>query len=72
MIEENVVSQAGAVFKLSAEDIERRVRASGFVPRQRNMRYELLPLRRGVDAAAHDGAGDGCVLSEAVSLLAGV
>ena len=42
MIEENVVSQAGAVFKLSAQDIERRVRAAGFVPRRRNMRYELL------------------------------
>jgi cyclic dehypoxanthinyl futalosine synthase len=46
MIEENVVSQAGAVFKLSAEDIEQRVRAAGFVPRRRNMRYELLPVGR--------------------------
>jgi cyclic dehypoxanthinyl futalosine synthase len=44
MIEENVVSQAGAVFKLSAADIERYVRGAGFVPRQRNMRYELLPM----------------------------
>ncbi len=44
MIEENVVSQAGAVFKLSAQDIERYVREAGFVPRRRNMRYELLPL----------------------------
>ncbi len=43
MIEENVVSQAGAVFKLGAEDIERYVRGAGFVPRRRNMRYELLP-----------------------------
>lgn len=43
MIEENVVSQAGAIFKLSAEDIERTVRAAGFAPRRRNMRYELLP-----------------------------
>jgi cyclic dehypoxanthinyl futalosine synthase len=43
MIEENVVSQAGAVFKLSAEDIERYVRDAGFAPRRRNMRYELLP-----------------------------
>jgi cyclic dehypoxanthinyl futalosine synthase len=43
MIEENVVSQAGAVFKLSAGDIERHVRAAGFIPRRRNMRYELLP-----------------------------
>ena len=46
MIEENVVSQAGAVFKLSAEDIERYIRAAGFVPRRRNMRYELLPASR--------------------------
>ena len=43
MIEENVVSQAGAVFKLSAGDIERYVRSAGFTPRRRNMRYELLP-----------------------------
>ena len=43
MIEENVVSQAGAVFKLGAEDIERYVRGAGFTPRRRNMRYELLP-----------------------------
>jgi cyclic dehypoxanthinyl futalosine synthase len=42
MIEENVVSQAGAVFKLSAEDIERYVRQAGFEPRRRNMRYERL------------------------------
>jgi cyclic dehypoxanthinyl futalosine synthase len=44
MIEENVVSQAGAVFKLGAGDIERYVRGAGFVPRRRNMRYELLPV----------------------------
>jgi cyclic dehypoxanthinyl futalosine synthase len=42
MIEENVVSQAGAVFKLSAEDIERYIRVAGFEPRRRNMRYERL------------------------------
>jgi cyclic dehypoxanthinyl futalosine synthase len=42
MIEENVVSQAGAVFKLSAEDIERYIREAGFQPRRRNMRYERL------------------------------
>jgi len=45
MIEENVVSQAGAVFKLSADDIERYVRDAGFVPRRRNMRYELAARR---------------------------
>ncbi|HVZ72021.1 MAG TPA: cyclic dehypoxanthinyl futalosine synthase [Polyangia bacterium] len=42
MIEENVVSQAGAVFKLSAQDIERYIREAGFEPRRRNMRYERL------------------------------
>ena len=42
MIEENVVSQAGAIFKLSAGDIERYIRAAGFEPRRRNMRYERL------------------------------
>jgi cyclic dehypoxanthinyl futalosine synthase len=42
MIEENVVAQAGAVFKLSAADIERAIRAAGFTPRRRNMRYEWL------------------------------
>ena len=42
MIEENVVSQAGAVFKLSADDIERYIRSAGFEPRRRNMRYERL------------------------------
>jgi cyclic dehypoxanthinyl futalosine synthase len=42
MIEENVVAQAGAVFKLSAADIERAIRAAGFEPRRRNMRYEWL------------------------------
>ena len=42
MIEENVVSQAGAIFKLSAADIERYIREAGFEPRRRNMRYERL------------------------------
>ena len=58
MIEENVVSQAGAVFKLSAEDIERRVRAAGFVPRRRNMRYELLPVRGGAASVGREAAGN--------------
>jgi len=42
MIEENVVAQAGAIFRLSAPDIERLIRAAGFSPRRRNMRYEWL------------------------------
>ena len=46
MIEENVVSQAGAVFKLSAAEIEKQIWAAGFVPRRRNMRYEYLSRRK--------------------------
>ncbi len=42
MIEENVVSQAGAIFKLGSEDIERYIRGAGFTPQRRNMRYERL------------------------------
>ena len=42
MIEENVVAQAGAVFKLSAADIESHIAAAGFTPRRRNMRYEWI------------------------------
>jgi cyclic dehypoxanthinyl futalosine synthase len=42
MIEENVVAQAGAVFKLSVAEIEAYIRAAGFVPRRRNQRYEWI------------------------------
>lgn len=42
MIEENVVAQAGAIFKLSSAEIERHICAAGFYPRRRNMRYEWL------------------------------
>ncbi len=42
MIEENVVSQAGAHFMMTAEEIERHVRLAGFEPHRRNQRYELL------------------------------
>jgi cyclic dehypoxanthinyl futalosine synthase len=44
MIEENVVSQAGAIFALGAADIERYIRGAGFEPRRRNMRYERLAV----------------------------
>jgi len=55
MIEENVVSQAGAIFALGAEDIERYIRGAGFTPRRRNMRYERLA----VDGAAGEPGARG-------------
>jgi cyclic dehypoxanthinyl futalosine synthase len=45
MIEENVVSQAGAHFMLTAEQIEHHIRQAGFRPARRNMQYELLEAR---------------------------
>jgi cyclic dehypoxanthinyl futalosine synthase len=41
MIEENVVSKAGAHFMMTAAEIERHIRLAGFRPARRNMRYEL-------------------------------
>jgi hypothetical protein len=55
MIEENVVATAGTVFKISADDIERAVRSAGFIPRRRNMRYEL----QGSPSQSHEAGGDG-------------
>lgn len=42
MIEENVVSTAGAHFMMTAAEIERHVRLAGFEPRRRTMKYELI------------------------------
>lgn len=51
MIEENVVAQAGTVYYLSLEQIQRSIREAGYVPRQRNVFYEYIdeaPPRRPV------------------------
>lgn len=42
MIEENVVSQAGTVYHLSLEEIRRCISEAGYIPRQRNVFYELI------------------------------
>jgi cyclic dehypoxanthinyl futalosine synthase len=42
MIEENVVSVAGATYAFDAEGIRRAIREAGFVPYQRNQRYESV------------------------------
>lgn len=43
MIEENVVSAAGAPYRLSAEEIQRVISQAGFTPRLRNQLYEFRP-----------------------------
>ena len=43
MIEENVVSQAGATFRMTEAQIRRVIEDLGYAARRRNMYYELLP-----------------------------
>ncbi|MEI6575569.1 MAG: cyclic dehypoxanthinyl futalosine synthase [Bacteroidota bacterium] len=42
MIEENVVSVAGANYKFDAEGIQRAIREAGYLPEQRNQRFEKV------------------------------
>lgn len=42
MIEENVVSAAGANHKLDAERMQQQIIAAGFVPKRRNQHFELV------------------------------
>jgi cyclic dehypoxanthinyl futalosine synthase len=42
MIEENVVAEAGTVHYLSLDEIRGAIAELGFIPRQRNVRYELI------------------------------
>jgi len=42
MIEENVVSSAGASYKFDAEGIQNAIREAGFMPKLRNQRYEFM------------------------------
>ena len=42
MIEENVVSAAGAHFRLTEAEIARAIKDAGFVPKRRTMHYEIV------------------------------
>jgi cyclic dehypoxanthinyl futalosine synthase len=42
MIEENVVSAAGAHFRLTEAEIARNIQDAGFVPKRRNMHYAIV------------------------------
>lgn len=44
MIEENVVSAAGARFRFTADGIQEAIREAGYVPRLRNQQYEFREL----------------------------
>jgi cyclic dehypoxanthinyl futalosine synthase len=44
MIEENVVSAAGAAFRFTADGIQEAIREAGFIPQLRNQEYEFREL----------------------------
>lgn len=44
MIEENVVSAAGAAFRFTADGIQQAIREAGFIPQLRNQQYEYSVL----------------------------
>ncbi len=48
MIEENVVSAAGARWRFTADGIQRAIREAGFEPRLRNQQYEFRELPEGI------------------------
>lgn len=53
MIEENVVSSAGTVHHLTLDQIRRAISEAGYIPRQRNVFYELIDAEpEGVLAAS--------------------
>lgn len=42
MIEENVVKAAGANFRLKTEEIKHIIKSAGFIPKIRNMQYDII------------------------------
>jgi cyclic dehypoxanthinyl futalosine synthase len=48
MIEENVVSAAGARFRFTAQGIQDAIREAGFQPQLRNQQYEFRELPEGI------------------------
>jgi cyclic dehypoxanthinyl futalosine synthase len=48
MIEENVVSAAGARFRFTADGIQQAIREAGFVPQLRNQQYEFRALPKNI------------------------
>jgi cyclic dehypoxanthinyl futalosine synthase len=56
MIEENVVSAAGARFRFTADGIQQAIREAGFVPRLRNQQYEFRELPAAMEQQALDRA----------------
>lgn len=48
MIEENVVSAAGAAFRFTADGIQKAIEEAGFIPQLRNQQYEYRELPKNI------------------------
>ncbi len=57
MIEENVVSAAGARFRFTADGIQDAIRDAGFEPRLRNQQYEYRELPKEIKQQKLEGVG---------------
>lgn len=57
MIEENVVSAAGAKFRFTADGIQKAIREAGFVPQLRNQQYEFRELPASIKQQELDHVG---------------
>jgi len=42
MIEENVVASAGTIYRMTAEQIKASIREAGYIPRRRNVWYQVV------------------------------
>jgi cyclic dehypoxanthinyl futalosine synthase len=56
MIEENVVSAAGAAFRFTADGIQQAIRDAGFIPQLRNQQYGYRDLPKNMKQQALDTA----------------
>ena len=78
MIEENVVRAAGAAYCMDEVEIVRNVEDAGFVPKRRNMHYEILgdpvfrerEVPRQMELAIARAAGDAAVPAELMNYAA--
>jgi cyclic dehypoxanthinyl futalosine synthase len=57
MIEENVVSAAGARFRFTADGIQKAIREAGFTPQLRNQQYEYRALPKVIKQQELDRMG---------------
>ncbi len=59
MIEENVVSSAGASYKMDSLEIQKTISEAGFIPRLRNQNYDLIQMPAAVSVYPQENENQG-------------